>query len=468
MAATPAKVVSLHVRPLQVAHLCFEVDGILGPWSSQLANGQLGQNVTAFDFPSFYAELGEVPTVTGEPSRLLYDYLAIEYATPVVASALTSLRAESRKAALDKAVNARQNAYFTKYSNIPGIIKLMELYYTYDTTNPLSATAKPNYLAVLAGISKDQWIQLLDAYESETPPRTGVVKNTISALGSDTTSYGYSAAGGETAQVSSGTSLPFQPAQMPPQPPAPWAEPSSWPPPAPKPPPPVGSSDEWSNFSWLESQTLEITAQQATSYQTVSSADKAHQDQKIVNTDYGYRVPKLEASAQYYRAQISLMDQLFAAYMQSLNLTNPVQMFQNELNSIDGDVYRLQIAYLNTILMSPISGVVTGVYKQPGEAVRAGETVIRVENNETVLLVATLVYRGPITLSSNVKVTANLFSSASPITLPAGSVVAVRGLQADDHWEVIIQCPNHQPGSTDPILPLGYHFDYDNTTVSIS
>ncbi len=70
--------------------------------------------------------------------------------------------------------------------------------------------------------------------------------------------------------------------------------------------------------------------------------------------------------------------------VQNLPYLNAV--FDNELNSIDADVYRLQIAYLNTILMSPIPGTITGVYKNPGEAVRAGEPVIRIENNTAVLL----------------------------------------------------------------------------------
>ena len=56
--------------------------------------------------------------------------------------------------------------------------------------------------------------------------------------------------------------------------------------------------------------------------------------------------------------------------MYSQKFQNLEQVFQNELNSIDGDVYRLQIAFLSTILMSPINGIVTGVYKNPGEAVR--------------------------------------------------------------------------------------------------
>ena len=110
--------VSLHVRPYQAAHLCFEVDGIL-----ESATAQLGATATAFGFPAFYAILGSMPTVSGDPSRLEYDFPAIDAA--VAPFALAALRKEPRKAALNTAINARQNAYFAKYANAPAIIAMM-------------------------------------------------------------------------------------------------------------------------------------------------------------------------------------------------------------------------------------------------------------------------------------------------------------------------------------------------------
>jgi hypothetical protein len=189
----------------------------------------------------------------------------------------------------------------------------------------------------------------------------------------------------------------------------------------------------------------------------------------ITNTDYGYRMPYLEANAQWARAQISLIDQQFAQFMYGLNLPNLLQVFQNELQSIDGDVFRLQIAFLNSILMSPIPGTVTGVYKQPGDAVKAGEPVIRVEDNSTIYLVARLVYRGPIVIGSAVTVTTvnSVFDDPSgPPTTVKGSVVSARGHRDDDTWDLVVKCPNLDAGK--PVLPLGYHFDYDNVQVTIS
>ena len=89
-----------------------------------------------------------------------------------------------------------------------------------------------------------------------------------------------------------------------------------------------------------------------------------------MNTDYGYRTPFFENQAQNQRAQISLIDQQFAQLMFGQNLPNLAQVFQNELNTIDNNVYRLQIAFLNTILMSPIPARYG--YLLPGDCVEGG------------------------------------------------------------------------------------------------
>ena len=179
--ATP---VSLHVRPYQAAHLCFEVDGIL-----EISNAQLGAAATAFDFPAFYAILGAMPTVSGDASRLEYDFPAIDAA--VSSFALAALRKEPRKAALNSAINTRQNAYFAKYANAPAIIAMMNNYYS-----PSVADSKPNRLAVLSALANDQFNELKTAYTADG--RLGVVKNTGSVLNSTTESTDQSA--GSTSQ----------------------------------------------------------------------------------------------------------------------------------------------------------------------------------------------------------------------------------------------------------------------------
>lgn len=424
-----AKVISMSVRPLQVSHLCFETGGILGE-----SNAQLGAQVAAFDFSAFYAILGSMPTIPGHPARLLFDFLEIQAATKPFT--LVALRAEPGKAALNKVINARANAYYAKYANAPDIIARMNSYYS-----PLVKDTKPVRLAVLSSLSQSQTDQLSAAYTDDA--RTGVVKKTLSELNSTLASSGSSHTTGRMDDRSVDLLTPDRTF----------------------PEPPEGGTTP--AFKVIGDDPVHTEFQMNSSSEDSTSSGSATESQTISNTDYGYRVPRLENLAQYHRAQISLIDEQFAQFMFGQNLPFLSAVFQNELSSIDSDVYRVQIAYLNTILMSPIAGVVTGVYKNPGDAVVAGEPVIRVENIADVLLVANVVYRGPISVGTAVEITTSLFDSSALATTVTGSCVAARGQRDDDQWELIVQVKNLDSGGK-PVFPLGYEFDYDDTSVSIN
>ena len=377
------KVVTLRARPWQVSHLCFAVSGIIDAVAQirlykqkAFRPIQLGDSATKFPFDTFYKGLSATPAA--DSSRLTYDSDGILNDATVQVSLLMTLRAESTKAILDKAVNARQNAYYAKYANQGQIIAVMEQFYKATNLpgagfpNPVS---KPDMLGVLRNVAQAQADNLLEAYS--TTPLSGVVTETSSIL------------------------------------------------------------------------------------QTSYNPDMT---QTITNTGYSYRTPALETNAHNLRAQISLIDQQFAQFMASQNLPNLEQVFKNERQSLDLDVKRLQIAYLNTILMSPINGIVTGIYKNSGDSVSAGEPVIRVEDNSSVILVATLAYQGSISVGQTMTVTTSLFdaSSAPPIV---GNIIAVRGRRnEDDLWEVHAICDNFSA----PVLPINYHFDHDDTSVTIS
>lgn len=209
---------------------------------------------------------------------------------------------------------------------------------------------------------------------------------------------------------------------------------------------------------------------ETSSHLTATGNDGSTQQNGTQDTtykDYTYRVPSIEANAQNARAQISLIDEQFAQFMAGQTLPNLASVFTNELTAIDMDVKRLQVAYLNTILLPPISGVVTGLYKQVGEAVLPGETVLRIEDNSTIYLVGTLICREMITLGTAATVTIqNLFSSAASATL-TGSVIAARGDSGgDDRWNVVISCPNSS-GDLSPVVPPNYRFDFDDTIIAI-
>jgi biotin carboxyl carrier protein len=433
-----AKVVSMTMRPSQVSHLCFEVGGILGTLNTPPGNQTLlGQQVTLFDFNKLYGALQSNSGPSG-PSRLFYGPNEIQ--NYIAANALASLRAEGAKTALRKAINARENAYFAKYGKAQSeaIIKQMNQYYS--QTQPDS---KPYRLTQLQQLAENQVGALQAAYNLDptrklTSPLKGVVKTTISELNSTATGQ---------SNEETRAAIGYSSGNIPPNPPSGGQE---------FPLDAISFSANSENFDFDEG-----TSQVKT-------------NQKITNTDYGYRFPYNECQAQYQRAQISLMDQQFAQFMYSVTfntnispnaLDNLKQVFENELANIDYDVFRLQLAYANTMLMSPISGTVTGIYKNPGDAVRAGEPVIRVENNDTIFLVATLIYPDPIAINSSVTVEYTAFDVPLALSLP-GTVVAARGQGQEDQWAVIVQCSNNNAFSK--LLPPGYNFDYDQTTVTIN
>jgi hypothetical protein len=416
------QVVSLKVRPSQVSHLCFETGGILGD-----INAQLGASVTAYSFSQLYGTLPNNPA-GADKSRPYYGPSQIQ--SLIGTNVLASLRAESVKTALSKAINARQNAYYAKYGHIGDIVSRMKKDY-----DPTKNDSKPYRLSQLQELAEYQVGALKGAYDNDpvrklTSASKGVVSTTTSTL--KATATGQSAAlDNEEIGIQSG---PYPPDPNPGGVPFGAQVPAEFTP----------SS---SNLDWNEG-TSQVKTQQT-----------------IANTDYSFRHPYYEAEAQYQRAQVSLLDQQFAQFLYSLNFHNLDTVLANELANIDGDIYRLQVAYANTLLMSPIGGMVTGLYKYPGDPVRAGEPVLRVENNQTIFLEGVLVYPNQILPNiSTAQVNTVAFGNESGFSpFLTGTVVAARGHAQENQWSVIIQCDN-----PDELYPLGYQFDYDDTTVTIT
>jgi hypothetical protein len=419
-----AQVVSLKVRPSQVSHLCFETGGILGDM-----NAQLGASVTAYSFSQLYSKLPSSPA-GADPSKPYYGPSQIQ--SLIGTNALASLRAEGVKTALSKAINARQNAYFAKYGHIGDIVSRMTRDYGAQTVTDTKAYR----LGQLQRFAELQVGALKDAYDSDhlrklTSTRKGVVTHTTSHLNSESQSN-------QKDKTMIGVTS--------------WGDTSSE-----NPVNPPADGNSWPNIDGggVDDSSENADIEEGTSQTT----------QQVYNTDYAFRHPYYECEAQYQRAQVSLLDQQFAQFMATLNLKNLSTVLGNELSNIDGDVYRLQVAYANTLLMSPIGGVVTGLYKYPGDPVRAGEPVLRVEDNQTIFLEGVLVYPNQIIPNvSTVQVTTIAFGNEGGFSpFLTGKIVTARGHAQENQWSVIIQCDN-----PDELYPLGYQFDFDDTTVTIT
>jgi hypothetical protein len=439
-----AKVRDLKVRPIQSVDLCFEVSGVIGEQNTTLA--ALGAPVTAFDLAAFYAGLG-VEANTADPGHLKYDSQHIHDDPAIQAALLFGLRAESIKAVLDKAIAGRENSFYQKFKNQAAVIAQTQALYSPGTTNPNS---KPSRLDTLAKISQQQHDALSAAYVATS--RTGVVQVTTSDMTSSGTSTGTSDATNSGTTTGKNTNASTQSTTN--------SSDMSVPPSAASKQHTAGSGAANTSGSGTSDQTTTGAGKTTTSG---SSKQTQHTD----NTDYDYRHPSLENEAQYQRAQVSLIDEQYSQFMYGQNLPLLDRVFTNESKAIDLDVKRLQVAYLNTLLLSPIDGVITGLFKNLGDCVSAGQPVLRVENDVEVLLVGTVIFRGLVSIGSNVTLTTQIFDSPTALTI-SGKVVAVRGHKAeDDRWDLLIRCPNRD-AHNNPILPINYNFDFDDTTVDIS
>jgi multidrug efflux pump subunit AcrA (membrane-fusion protein) len=211
------------------------------------------------------------------------------------------------------------------------------------------------------------------------------------------------------------------------------------------------------------SNTTETSAVEGFASGSEGSKGQLNQTQTITNTGYTYRAPLQELTAKATRTQMTLQDQILAAYITGRGSLNLAITIPNELAGVDLDVRQLQVAYINTILTAPFSGTVTRVWKDSGDYARAGEPVVRVEDATTLYLEGTIDYPGIIALGSNVTVATTLPGASSAMTI-TGVFIAVEGRKSDDwQWDVTIQVSE----SSAP-LPTNFSLDRASTKIVIS
>jgi hypothetical protein len=411
-----ARVVSLKARAINAAHLCFPVSGVVDQ-----VGVRVGDPVAQVDRNEIVSSMLQFPA-TGDPSLLDWDADAIANWIGQANQgngALVRLQQDAAYAALDQAISARANAYFAKYADPNTVVQAMQS--TYQAPNNFSTPgllSKSQHLANLMTYSGQQWTGLKNQYGQ------------VSFTG-----------------LTGGPTPLSNPAVV-----------------------DHTESDITTDQPEVDSETQGVASTQVDEF-TVTKANKVNQT--IINKDFVFRIPYLEAQAQYERAQLSLADELFQETLRQQTVQNYQQVLMNELNSINLGVFRLQIAYLNGFVLAPFAGIVTGVYKQPGEAVRAGETVIRLEDSSEMYLMATVFYPGliqgrqpPDTAGMTATITTSLYDAGGAPAQLTAEVLTARGGGADDKWELVLLYQND--GSQGPTLPLDYNFDFDDTTISFA
>lgn len=184
---------------------------------------------------------------------------------------------------------------------------------------------------------------------------------------------------------------------------------------------------------------------------------------------FEFRHPSVENDVRYHRARLDLGQEYLNAWRMAQMCRYGETTFSNELKIIDEQILKLQMAYIDTFLISSIPGRVTAVFHGQGDYVRAGEPVVRVESDELIYLVGTIKYRGMLRVGSEVKVTTRMFDApGGQPTVIKGVVSAVQGHDSvDEQWDVLILCENRD-ASGKLIFPLNYSFSFDNTTVEVT
>lgn len=181
-----------------------------------------------------------------------------------------------------------------------------------------------------------------------------------------------------------------------------------------------------------------------------------------------YRIPSLENSIRFLRAKLGIRMESLEAWRQAEKYGRTDRGLYNELSAIDMQIKKLQFRYLDTFITPPFDGLVTGVFRDVGDYVAAGQPVLRVENDERIYIVGTVKYRGSLYVGNLMSVSTTLFDSpgVSPMTIE-GRIVSVRGHEAiDEQWDIILECGN-RTAEGGAVLPINYNFDFEGTTIEV-
>lgn len=162
--------------------------------------------------------------------------------------------------------------------------------------------------------------------------------------------------------------------------------------------------------------------------------------------------------------------------VESLQLHHFESIVDAEDEALVLDVRMRQLAYLDSFLVAPFAGRITAIFKDVGEFVQAGEPVLRIESDERLRLVGVIQFKGLVSVGDQVALKVrNIFEGGDELRT-AGTVVSVRGHDADDdEWDLIIDIENrsgqhlsHPDGRVETVyLPLNVQFDRFETEIAL-
>jgi hypothetical protein len=419
------KVRSLTVRPIQAADLAFEMIGMIS--FQDFVKAKLGERINKCDMESeIYGVLNESDQSSG-----LFKFDAESILDKLKGFVLFTLNNRALRAALKQSILVRANAYLEKYSGIK--IKKIEDFYKEIYANADESKNKIKRLESLRQIHEDRIAELVGKYNELGKKIVVDAKSNVKITPLATKTSGH------TIGVSnSNHTVPDVTSK-----------------------PQILKGGSWKD---LESEGDLANASNASLFSEETTTNLV---------DFKYPLKDEEIALQ--RIELEIQDELLKHQLIDLKVQNLSQIMNNELQQLELDITKLQNAFLQTLLISPISGIITAIYKDVGETVSAGEPVIRVENDKELLIVGFIQYRGSLKIKQEVTLATKIFETNETKEI-IGQLVAIRGHDADDdEWDVIIQCPNvekleepEEPENPqERFFPINYHFDKDTTELYI-
>lgn len=425
------KIRALVARPIESADLGFESSGVLTFRRATVTT--LGTRVSAFDPESVLDHLGD--TSPGDSARLRFDARTLK--AIMKGGSLYALRNDSIAASLDQAILQRRVSVLQRYSHADFISSEQNRFYG-AADGPESRVARLSRLkqaivdrrtsldAAYAGEEK-----VLKETESITTPAGVTITESFSTPVATTGGQTSVFDGPELKEVIRGGTT----------------EPSIW-----------------QVNDWKALRTNEYLASRSVS--KYPAGDSQFLQRTKMQRDV-YRVPAAETAIEFERSMIDVEDKLLEAQLQSRRSPSASSILLAELGIIDAEVRKLQLDYIHSYLVSPISGVVTAVHKEIGETIGAGEPVVRVENDEKLLLIGVIQFRGMLRIGSKASLSlSDLHEANDPLKIQGAEVVAIRGHDTDnDEWELTMLCSNPVGEQQSRLIPINYTFDRDSTTI---
>jgi hypothetical protein len=428
---TSAKVRSLQVRPIQSADLSFDAAGVLG--KQNLNKARLGSRITGYDLSTtLIPNLGR--TVSNGTDETLY-YNVENLHSALNDHYLFALRNDLMEASLRQSITQRDLLFLQRFKHIDAIVNTMRDVFSdrFRKIEELRDLSTQHKDALKASYENSNWDRVIT--DSKTLTRhTGDVNTetqlTPIAMKNTAHKVQVDASPPSTHNVESSQVIP----------------------------------QVWENRAWkdLEKEGTNFQSQKSTSINDLT--------QVSTTRNVEYRHPHLENLLQYQRKQLDLQEE----WLSNKNISNTMpdleRILNKELEVIDLEIRKAQVKLTQSYLISPIPGIVTAIYKDLGEMVQPGEPVLRVENDEKVLLVGFIQYRGILRIGNggdperrDVNITtSSIYEGDEPLSIP-GRLVSVRGHDVDDdEWDIIIECDNSHRA-----LPINYHFDRETTRIEI-